>query len=533
MRRRSPILALLLLFSSTAVARAAPGTAAAPTFARRWSQDDAPVASGTQARSWTWGPAVIRAAAEPYKEAPNGRREVWYLDKARMEITHPEADTNAPWYITTGLLVRELISGKVQLGDADYEEHQPAPVPVAGDLEADLLTTITYADLRPLAAIDGVGGRAEPAQPDDPPLAATIAPGGAIGIDDHFASYNVHAGAYDDVLGRNVAKVFVDALGADTLLYVAGRPLTEPLWTRVPVNRQPRDVLVQAFERRVLTYTPANPDAWRVEWGNVGRQYAQWRYGSASEGAPFDPATGATPVAGIHELSELSPEAAETARVREGYVGAAVYRMDTGTLYSFHSDYVFAMYSTVKVPIMLALLDGVRRQGRGVSDWERSRLEAMIKVSDNVAASQLLGAAGGAASVEGYLRSIGIANTHINADAWGASMTTAGDMALLMAKLGDGVILTPSLCQYALDLMRNVDAKQRWGVSAGLPPATSVALKNGWYPDRRGWGINSIGFVSDAGKRYAIAIYTNPDPSMQYGIDTIEQMSSQIYPAIR
>ena len=38
-------------------------------------------------------------------------------------------------------------------------------------------------------------------------------------------------------------------------------------------------VLVQVFERRVLTYTPDNPDGWKVEAGNVGLQYYEWRYG--------------------------------------------------------------------------------------------------------------------------------------------------------------------------------------------------------------------------------------------------------------
>jgi hypothetical protein len=42
-------------------------------------------------------------------------------------------------------------------------------------------------------------------------------------------------------------------------------------------------VLLQCFERRCLTYTPDNPEGWKVEAGNVGQHYYQWRYGS---GAP-------------------------------------------------------------------------------------------------------------------------------------------------------------------------------------------------------------------------------------------------------
>ena len=40
-----------------------------------------------------------------------------------------------------------------------------------------------------------------------------------------------------------------------------------------------KDILVQLFERRVLTYTPANPAGWQVEMGNVGLHYYRWRYG--------------------------------------------------------------------------------------------------------------------------------------------------------------------------------------------------------------------------------------------------------------
>jgi hypothetical protein len=39
-------------------------------------------------------------------------------------------------------------------------------------------------------------------------------------------------------------------------------------------------VLIQAFERRVLTYTPDNPPGFTVEYGNIGRHYYTWRYQS-------------------------------------------------------------------------------------------------------------------------------------------------------------------------------------------------------------------------------------------------------------
>jgi hypothetical protein len=62
------------------------------------------------------------------------------------------------------------------------------------------------------------------------------------------------------------------------LFYATGFPITEPYWSRVPVGGTPRDVLIQCFERRCMTWTPSNPAGWQVEMGNVGQHYYRWRY---------------------------------------------------------------------------------------------------------------------------------------------------------------------------------------------------------------------------------------------------------------
>lgn len=57
--------------------------------------------------------------------------------------------------------------------------------------------------------------------------------------------------------------------------YATGIPITEAYRTTVNVGGVAREVLVQCFERRVLTYTPDNDPGWQVEAGNVGRHYYQ------------------------------------------------------------------------------------------------------------------------------------------------------------------------------------------------------------------------------------------------------------------
>src|SRR5207248_2825743 len=71
-----------------------------------------------------------------------------------------------------------------------------------------------------------------------------------------------------------------------------------------------QDVLIQAFERRVLTYNPANSPAFQVEMGNIGLHYYDWRYNNigacpnvigtavpTTTALPGTPAATGTPVA--------------------------------------------------------------------------------------------------------------------------------------------------------------------------------------------------------------------------------------------
>jgi hypothetical protein len=69
-------------------------------------------------------------------------------------------------------------------------------------------------------------------------------------------------------------------------LFSVGYPITEAYWTRVRIAGREHDVLVQLFQRRVLTFDPAAPSGWQVQMGNVGQHYYHWRY----EQAPAAPA---------------------------------------------------------------------------------------------------------------------------------------------------------------------------------------------------------------------------------------------------
>ena len=280
-------LTLALPAVSPLPAAAGPGPAiAGGTFGNVWVRTDYPVATGAVSRTWMWGPIPgSLALQEPYAEAPGGMRLVQYYDKSRMELTHPDGDSTSPWYVTNGLLTKELITGRMQVGDNSFQQYAPAQVNVAGD--ANDPNGPTYATFTPLLGYGAI--------PNGWVIIQTLNRAGQIGADISLSSYNVSALDVGAPTSHTVASVFWDfmtgsgpvwsagRLTTDALFlnpfYATGYPITEAYWTTVKVGGTPKQVLGQCFERRCLTYTPSNPAGWQVEAGNVGQHYYAWRYG--------------------------------------------------------------------------------------------------------------------------------------------------------------------------------------------------------------------------------------------------------------
>jgi hypothetical protein len=245
----------------------------------RWRAADFDIHRGSAARTWTWGPDLLVTLREEYDEAADDRRTVYYFDKSRMEINNPAGDRNSPWFITNGLLVREMIAGRLQVGDKAYQPRGPALVTLCGDPAAENPGAATYASLAKVASF-APGQNAAPRRTGQP-IVEIIGADGAVRRGEEQAGQTRY-GPYDATLSHNIAEVFWQWLSAQPVdwVYAAGYPLTEPYWTLTKVKGVDTWVLVQAFERRLLTYVPGNPPGWQVEAGNVGRHYYEWRYGT-------------------------------------------------------------------------------------------------------------------------------------------------------------------------------------------------------------------------------------------------------------
>jgi hypothetical protein len=261
-------------------------------FYRTWERTERPVSDQVANRTWMWGPiAITSGISEPYEEAPGGYRDVQYFDKTRMEINNPLADPDSLWYVTNGLLAKELITGQLQTGHLTHIEIEPSRSPVAGDRHPNSPTYFALSHLldEPPREVDTI--ITEKLTLDDDEF--------GLDEDDELSHHEVRAGYHVPETDRTVAEPFWEFMNSSGFVreggvnvqgklfedpfFATGFPITEAYWAHIPVGGEWRDVLLQCFERRCLTYTPDNPDGWQVEAGNIGRHYHEFRYGRPPE----------------------------------------------------------------------------------------------------------------------------------------------------------------------------------------------------------------------------------------------------------
>jgi beta-lactamase class A len=225
-----------------------------------------------------------------------------------------------------------------------------------------------------------------------------------------------------------------------------------------------------------------------------------------------------------------------------GTVEIAVENIATATSWSYGPTNPQYEASVVKVNILAALLATSSNLSNSLTRTERSLAPQMIEESDNQAATALWNAAGANIGIGAFDKKIGLTSTIPSPcvvckgfpwPGWGLTTTTPQDQVKLMSSI---FISTSFLNEvdraYELKLMMSVVPDERWGVSSGVPISASVALKNGWLPlndTDTDWQINSIGWIRGDGRNYLVALLSTGNPSEEYGIQTLDSVSTLIW----
>ena len=227
---------------------------------------------------------------------------------------------------------------------------------------------------------------------------------------------------------------------------------------------------------------------------------------------------------------------------RSGRVTVALYDAVTKKIWQIHPGVIEDTASIVKVEIMGTALWEAEQAHKPLPASQAALMTPMIENSDNDAATALWSDVDGPPAILSFDQSIGMTHTIPSTVAvipgtslpgWGLTTTTARDEVTLLSKFAyPNSSLTSQDRMYGLGLMTHIEADQNWGVTGGVPPGTTVALKNGWLPlpsDNNYWQVDSIGWISGHGRNYVLAVLTNGNPTEGYGIDTIDAISRAVY----
>jgi uncharacterized membrane protein YkvA (DUF1232 family) len=211
------------------------------------------------------------------------------------------------------------------------------------------------------------------------------------------------------------------------------------------------------------------------------------------------------------------------ARARDGQVAFAVVGAHDA-LHGLDADRAYPSASLVKAMLLVAYLDRLESDDAPLDTAARGMLDAMIRASDNAAATAvhgLVGTAGLEAVAEGATMERFVASP-----AWGDSSVTAADQARLFARIDRFVPREHR--DYALRLLSGIAPEQSWGVPAAAPPRFEVYFKGGWRPSEAGQLVHQGALLERGRRRLGLAVLSDGSPSFDYGVATVEGVAARL-----
>ncbi len=237
-----------------------------------------------------------------------------------------------------------------------------------------------------------------------------------------------------------------------------------------------------------------------------------------------DPAT-STPSAtstapSVVPTSSRVAAAVEWVKARHGVVAFAVVD-SSGRLSGYRVNTRFVTASVVKA----MLLTGYLRTHSSLSASARSTLTRMIHVSDNNAATAIYRIVGDA-GLRKVAKAAGM--THFSvAYSWGRAQLTPADQARFFSRMDS--LLPAKYRTFARYQLSHITAAQSWGIPAtARPKGWTVFFKGGWRGTARGQLVHQVARLEKDGTRFSVAIMTDGDPSMGYGVATIAGVTQRL-----
>jgi hypothetical protein len=180
--------------------------------------------------------------------------------------------------------------------------------------------------------------------------------------------------------------------------------------------------------------------------------------------------------------------------------------------------------STIKSLLLLTFLHQSSVRHRALTGAEKDLLTRMITVSDNGAASTMIGRLG-RTKIEAEARHIGMHSFHLVSGFWGLSPTSARDQAVLFRRLDAN--LPRRHRTFARRLFASIVSYQRWGVPRAAPRGWKVLFKGGWGYGT-GKAVHQGARIEHGGTVLGLGITTFGNSGTEYGATTIERVTKAL-----
>jgi hypothetical protein len=215
--------------------------------------------------------------------------------------------------------------------------------------------------------------------------------------------------------------------------------------------------------------------------------------------------------------------AAHYLSLRAGVTAFAVYDNEhklsgTNVHARFHSA------SVVKSMLLVAYLQTLAAQHRGLSSQSTGLIYPMIHSSDNNAASAI-DAIVGDAGLERVARQADMVDFAPAGGWWGFTEISAADMARFFYV--QDRLIPGQFDGYARWLLSTIEPSESWGIPAAARPGFAVFFKGGWLPISEGL-VNQAARLERGTETFAMAVLTRDDPSMGYGEETLAGVTARL-----
>jgi hypothetical protein len=209
---------------------------------------------------------------------------------------------------------------------------------------------------------------------------------------------------------------------------------------------------------------------------------------------------------------------------RDGYTAFAVVDR-RGEVHGRHLHRTFVSASVSKAMLLVAYLRELADEHEDLDADDRGLLEPMIHLSDNDAATAVWERVGNP-RLRGLARRARMADFSIEGD-WASAQISAADQAGFFFRIDR--LVPRRFRQFANHLLAHVAGYESWGVPAvARPRGWTVFFKGGWRGTWRGQLVHQVARLQKPGHHLAIAVMTDGDPSMGYGIETIEGVAGRL-----